>query len=111
MNRNESHQPQPMPRAAVWLSLAAAPTFLIMALATRILDAAPSDILCTAIHGAPPLCGMTTMYLLMGVFHSAPWLKMLARGANQCSRNARGESWHPSLASLLLCIFGRRVRT
>jgi hypothetical protein len=61
--------------AADWLSLAAAPTFAIMALLTGVLGGGPLDMLCSA----SPLSGMVTMYLLMSAFHSAPWLKLIAR--------------------------------
>jgi hypothetical protein len=62
-----------------WLGFAAAPTFAVMALLTGGLGGAP-DVLCSASHGASALSGMVPMYLLMSVFHSAPWLK-LVRGA------------------------------
>ena len=61
---------------ADWLSLAAAPTFAIMALLT-VLGGAP-DMLCSAGHDASPLTGMVAMYVLMSAFHSAPWLKLAA---------------------------------
>ncbi|WP_454619400.1 hypothetical protein [Bradyrhizobium cenepequi] len=60
--------------AADWLSLAAAPTFAIMALLTAV-GGAP-DMLCSA---ASPLAGMVPMYVLMTAFHSGPWLKLIAR--------------------------------
>jgi len=59
--------------AADWLSLAAAPTFAIMALLT--LAGGAPDMLCSA----SPLTGMVPMYLLMSAFHAAPWLKLLSR--------------------------------
>lgn len=68
--------------AADWLSLAAAPTFAIMALLT-LLGGAP-DMMCSAAQDASPLNGMVPMYLLMTAFHSAPWLKLVSsrqRGA------------------------------
>lgn len=59
-----------------WLSLAAAPTFAVMALLTALhVDGMP-DMLCAAMPGASPLTGMVPMYLLMSVFHSTPWLKL-----------------------------------
>jgi hypothetical protein len=63
--------------AACLLSLAAAPTFAIMALLTGVLDR-PPDMLCSAAHHASPLNGMILMYLLMSAFHSAPWLKVIS---------------------------------
>jgi ABC-type Na+ efflux pump permease subunit len=65
-------------RAANWLSLAAAPTFAVMALLTGVLGGAPLDVLCSSAQDASPLSGMVPMYLLMSVFHSAPWLKLIS---------------------------------
>jgi hypothetical protein len=65
--------------AADWLCLAAMPTFAIMALATGALGGGPLQVLCSAAHDASPLSGMVPMYLLMSAFHSAPWLKLVAR--------------------------------
>jgi hypothetical protein len=64
--------------AAHWLSLAAAPSFAIMALLTGIADGGAMDMVCSLGHGSA-LSGMVPMYLLMGAFHSAPWLKLIAR--------------------------------
>jgi hypothetical protein len=55
------------------LSLAAAPTFAIMALLTAVGDG-PLDVLCST---ASPLNEMALMYVLMSVFHLAPWLKLI----------------------------------
>ena len=65
-------------RAAYWLSLAAAPSFAIMALVTGISGGGAMDMVCSPGHGAA-LGGMVPMYLLMSAFHSAPWLKLMAR--------------------------------
>jgi hypothetical protein len=56
------------------LSLAAAPTFAIMALLTGVLGGGS---FCSATLDASPLSGMLAMYLLMTVFHLAPWLKLI----------------------------------
>lgn len=60
---------------AGWLSLAAAPTFAVMALLTH-LGSGPLDVLCST-ENALHLGGMVPMYLLMSAFHSAPWLKLI----------------------------------
>jgi hypothetical protein len=69
-----------------WLALAAAPTFAVMALLTGVLGDTAPDMVCSAAHGASPLSGMVPMYLLMSAFHSAPWLKLLARRRSMVSQ-------------------------
>ncbi len=64
--------------AAGGLRLAATPAFAIMALLTALSGGEPESI-CAAMQHAPPLGGMIPMYLLMSVFHSAPWLKLILR--------------------------------
>jgi hypothetical protein len=64
--------------AADWLSLAAAPTFAIMALLTGVFGGTP-DVLCAALQGTSPLSGMVAMYLLMSAFHLPPWLRLILR--------------------------------
>ncbi|WEX86439.1 hypothetical protein PZN02_002721 [Sinorhizobium garamanticum] len=59
------------------LSFAAAPTFAIMALLTSVLSG-PADMLCSSTEDASSLTGMVPMYLLMSVFHSAPWLRLIS---------------------------------
>jgi hypothetical protein len=62
---------------ADWLSLAAAPTFAIMALLTGVLGGVSPDAMCSMASGSP-LGGMVPMYLLMSAFHSAPWLRLIS---------------------------------
>ncbi len=73
--------------SADWLvSLAAAPTFAIMALLTGIQEGGMPGMLCAAAHDASPLTGMVPMYLLMSAFHSTSWLRLIThwrRGASQ----------------------------
>jgi hypothetical protein len=59
------------------LGLAATPTFTVMALLTGVLGDDPMAMLCSAAHGSP-LSGMVPMYLLMGAFHSSPWLELIS---------------------------------
>lgn len=61
-------------RAARWLSLAASPTFAMMAILSAAPGIAPADALCSTSQ-ASPLSGMTLMYALMSAFHVAPWLR------------------------------------
>lgn len=75
------------PALITWLRLAATPTFAAMALLTAIADKGAMAMLCSAGRGFP-LNGMAPMYLLMGLFHSTPWLKLIAG----CRR------WHPNAA-------------
>jgi hypothetical protein len=60
------------------ISLAAAPTFAIMALLTGIFGGTPHDVVCSAAQGASPVGGMVWMYTLMSAFNSAPWLKLIS---------------------------------
>ena len=68
------------------LALAASPTFAIMALLTGVLSTGPPDVLCSAAHHASPLNGMVVMYVLMSAFHTAPWLKLIARRRHSAHR-------------------------
>ena len=65
--------------AAAMLSLAAAPTFAIMALLTALHGGGMPDMLCSAARAGSPLTGMVLMYALMSAFHLTPWLRLLAR--------------------------------
>jgi hypothetical protein len=69
--------------AVGWLSLAAAPTFAIMALTTGILGGGPGFMIWPAEH-APLLDGMVPMYLPMSAFHSPPWLKLISSRSRRC---------------------------
>jgi hypothetical protein len=59
------------------ICLAATPVFAVMALATAIGGDMPE--MPHAVIDASPVNGMTAMYVLMSVFHAAPWLKLFAR--------------------------------
>jgi hypothetical protein len=65
---------------AGWLSLAAAPSFALMALLTGLASGAP-EMLCmhdASMPGTGALGGMGVMYLLMSVFHLPAWLRLIA---------------------------------
>jgi hypothetical protein len=62
--------------AADWLSLAAAPSFAVMALMTA--TGGQTQWLCAVAHLGSPLSGMVPMYLLMSAFHTAPWLRLIS---------------------------------
>jgi len=66
-------------RAADWLSLAAAPTFALMALVTGIQDGGAHQMACSATMPMSPLTGMVPMYVLMSGFHFTPWVKLIVR--------------------------------
>lgn len=68
---------------AEWLCLAATPAFAVMALLSGAFGSGMPDLLCLTAQEAWPLNGMVTMYLLMSVFHSAPWLRLLSSRMNR----------------------------
>lgn len=85
-------------RAARWLSLGAAPTFALMAVLTGVIDHGAPEMLCSAMSQTSALSGMVPMYVLMSVFHVAPWLKLIA-------------GWRSGVAQLSAAAStGRRVR-
>jgi hypothetical protein len=65
------------------IGLAAAPTFAIMALLTRLHNGDMPAMLCSAQDGSP-WAGMLPMYLLMAAFHSPPWLRLVAGRSTRC---------------------------
>lgn len=69
---------------AKWLGLAASPTFAAMALLTSL--GSDPMMLCSAAAGIP-LGGMAPMYLLMSVFHAAPWLKLFGEGPSRAEHS------------------------
>ena len=65
--------------AGDWIGLAATPTFAVIALMTGLFDGSPHDAFCATTQDAVALSGMTVMYVLMAVFHTTPWLRLIAR--------------------------------
>ena len=63
--------------AAGWLRLFAAPTFSLMALLTLFADDGKAMPICTQAGEPALLSGMAAMYLLMAIFHLAPWLQLV----------------------------------
>lgn len=83
--RSESRRPsatdgaQARRGATRLLSLAAAPTFVLMAMATDLFGHGAADMLCSGEQDRFALSGMVPMYVLMGIFHMGPWLTLLSR--------------------------------
>jgi len=65
--------------AADWLSLAAAPTFALMALLTLSVGDSHWAALCSQAGRPSALTGMVPMYLLMAAFHMAPWFRLVRK--------------------------------
>jgi hypothetical protein len=61
------------------LSLAATPTFAVMALLAAVHGDGMPDMICSATREGSPLTGMVPMYVLMSAFHLTPWLRLFAR--------------------------------
>jgi hypothetical protein len=81
-------------RLADGLCFAAAPTFVLMALANYFSGGAPG-MPCTAMPGASAFGGMTAMYLLMGAFHLTPWLRHTVNRRKMGSRLERASARNP----------------
>lgn len=64
--------------ASRYLHLAATPIFGIMATLTGLHGAGVAGSLCSASPKSSPLTGMAVVYLLMSLFHSPPWLKLIS---------------------------------
>lgn len=83
------HPDRPSESAALgvsgWLSLAAAPTFAIMALLSA--AGGSADMICSTMQEDSVFSGMVPMYLLMSVFHCTPWLKLLSAQRNGARRS------------------------
>ena len=65
-------------RAPKWLTLAAAPTFALMALLSFMAGDSHAGLLCSQAQPSWAPTGMTPMYLLMALFHASPWFRKWA---------------------------------
>jgi hypothetical protein len=79
----------PALRLSHWLSLAAAPSFAVMAMICAVLQGRP-DPICSAMSDPSPLGGMVPMYVLMSAFHLAPWLRLVSRKRSASPRQHVG---------------------
>jgi hypothetical protein len=68
------------------LSLAAAPTFAVLALLAGFAGGGQPDTLCSAGEHMSALHGMIPMYVLMSAFHVPPWLKLISGRRNGARR-------------------------
>lgn len=75
-------------RVGEWVCLGATPIFALMALLTSMGAFETPHVHGSLVHGGSMLGGMAFMYLLMGLFHAAPWLRRLAAW-----RNAQGAAY------------------
>jgi hypothetical protein len=75
--RDGSHGAAIARAAADWLGLAGAPTFAMMAVLTAVLGGGAEPLCSATQHGSSLISGMVPMYLLMGAFHLAPWLRLM----------------------------------
>ena len=75
--------------AADCLCLAATPAFAIMALATGVYG--EPSMAGMMMPDASPVAGMMPMYVLMSIFHAAPWLKLISQGRGYDATPETGE--------------------
>jgi hypothetical protein len=69
-------------RTAHVLSFAPTPTFALLAFLSATRESGVQNWVCSATHNSSALTGMVAMYLLMSLFHSIPWLRLIDRQHN-----------------------------
>lgn len=77
-----------LPGTAESLSLAAAPTFAVMASLASTAEHDAMGVICASAQGWPQFGGMTAMYLLMSAFHLSPWLRLVGGGRHSSPTGA-----------------------
>ncbi|MFO1049783.1 MAG: hypothetical protein U1E52_18030 [Geminicoccaceae bacterium] len=90
------HNPDPLwtglaarlPGTAQSLSLAAAPTFAVMALFASNADHDSMGMICASGQAWSSVDGMSAMYLLMSAFHLPAWLRLVVGERNSLPGNA-----------------------
>jgi hypothetical protein len=61
-----------------FLSLAPTPTFALLALLSASQETSLQSLICSSGHSSP-FTGMVSMYSLMSVFHSTPWIRVIRK--------------------------------
>jgi hypothetical protein len=74
--------------AADWVCLAATPVFALMAVLTALGAPDAMHMHDGMGHGSSALGGMAPMYLLMSLFHAAPWLRRFSGRRGLTSRSS-----------------------
>jgi hypothetical protein len=74
--------------AADGLSFAASPLFVTMA---AISANAPGSVICSPVSALLPIDSMVLMYLLMGLLHLPPWLKLLSNRLASRNHQTQGD--------------------
>jgi len=75
------------------LALAPTPIFALLASVSASQETSLQSLICSAGHSSP-LTGMVSMYVLMSVFHAAPWVELLRKNVPRGCRAPRSSaSW------------------
>jgi hypothetical protein len=79
------------------LSLAATPTFALMAVLSAVQESGAAGVLCSMQHPSP-LTGMAAMYALMSAFHLSPWLRLIAKWRSAANRDPSARRAEPPIS-------------